>query len=465
MAVSLSRGARLAIALSFPLLLGVGFMIPRAVPTASTATANEPGDLGPLRAFPGAQGFGADATGGRGGRVIKVTNRNSSGPGSLRDCILATGPRTCVFEVGGTITLTDHIATGAENSDLTIAGQTAPGGGIQVRGGRLRLQDVDDVVVRHVRFRLGDELPGDSQDADVVEVVNARRVVLDHVSIAWGVDENLALDSVRDVTVSNSIITEGLHESVHSEGPHGYCAFQKGSRETTWYRNLISHCERRFPQMSDSGAHATSTVVANNVIHDYVTRGSTTAGSDRTHRVDILANFYRRSPSSDRQAVQLEDVGSRTRVYLQGNIGPTDNAPRRNQWSLTWGDNSSSLRASSPLFPNHVPVRPASEAREFVLDNAGAWPRDAMDTRVVNRARTLDYGLVDRPGQVGGWPTLASGSAPADRNDDGIPDSWNAMHGFGASADIATQQVPGAAQGWTWLDAYLHDRHLVVAEQ
>ena len=160
-------------------------------------------------AFPGAEGFGAKSVGGRGGKVIEVTNLNDSGSGSLRAAIAASGPRTVVFRVGGTIELKSRIQV--ENPYLTIAGQTAPGGGITLKNGSNEKDTLyiltHDVVVRYLRVR-----PGPGGDADGVGVgTNASNVVLDHCSVSWAVDENLGVSSTaKNVSIQWSIIAEGL---------------------------------------------------------------------------------------------------------------------------------------------------------------------------------------------------------------------------------------------------------------
>ena len=178
----------------------------------------------PVLAFPGAQGAGAISRGGRGGRVLRVTNLEDSGPGSLRSAIETAGPRTIVFDVGGTIRLKKPLVI--RNGQVTIAGQTAPGGGITVRD---RVFDVaaDDVVVRYIRARLGDE---GGVESDAFTISRGRRIMVDHVSASWSVDETLSAGSpakspeeqVRDLTVQWSIISESLRKSLHAKGEHGY---------------------------------------------------------------------------------------------------------------------------------------------------------------------------------------------------------------------------------------------------
>ena len=172
----------------------------------------------PRLAFPGAEGAGAHAAGGRGGRVIRVTNLDDSGPGSLRAAIEAEGPRILIFDVGGTIRLATPLVI--RNPNITVAGQTAPGGGITVRDHVFEIA-ADDVVVRFIRARLGDE---SRVESDAFTISRGRRIIVDHVSAGWSIDETLSAgsdyekpeDDLRDVTVQWSIISESLKKSVHA---------------------------------------------------------------------------------------------------------------------------------------------------------------------------------------------------------------------------------------------------------
>src|SRR4051794_6853731 len=205
-----------------------------------------------LVAFPGAEGAGRLAAGGRGGRVLRVTNLDEGGPGSLRAAIEAEGPRTIVFDVGGTITLKKPLIV--RNGRVTVAGQTAPGGGIAVRGYVFEIR-ADDVVVRYVRARLGDET---KQETDAFTVVSGRRIMVDHVSASWSVDETLSAgapihkpeDALTDLTVQWSLIGESLNKSVHSKGEHGYGSLIRGAfgARMSFHHNLWAHHAARMPR-------------------------------------------------------------------------------------------------------------------------------------------------------------------------------------------------------------------------
>ena len=188
------------------------------------------------KAFPGALGFGTETPGGRGGRVIKVTTLNASGPGSLAEAVRATGPRIVVFEVGGVVDLNASVLKITEPF-LTIAGQTAPSPGISIIRGGVGIS-THDVVIQHLRVRAGDvgRAQKSGWEVDSMATTSAWNVVVDHCSLAWGTDENLSASGPRfdggthvdawrsrtshDVTFSHCIIAEGLSNSAHAKGEH-----------------------------------------------------------------------------------------------------------------------------------------------------------------------------------------------------------------------------------------------------
>ena len=206
------------------------------------------------KAFPTAEGYGAVATGGRGGAVMQVTTLADTGTGSLRACVAASGPRTCVFRIGGTITLNSELKLGGGN--LTIAGQTAPGGGIALKAAPTLSGDLleinrNDVIVRHVRFRRGVAVG----DGDSINIKNAQNVILDHVSASWGVDENIGVsDPASNITIQWSIISEGLRNANNSKGAHsmGVLLYSSGSGFSL-HHNLMAHNRERNPRINING--------------------------------------------------------------------------------------------------------------------------------------------------------------------------------------------------------------------
>ena len=218
----------------------------------TVAAAAPPAKAAQTLAFPGAEGAGRFALGGRGGAVIRVTNLDDAGPGSLRAAVESRGPRTIVFDIGGTITLRSPLTI--RQGRVTLAGQTAPGGGITLRGQPL-IVAADDVVVRHLRVRLGDET-GVQEDA--VSITRGRRIILDHISASWSVDETLSAGSrydppergIYDVTVQWSLIAESLNASNHDKGRHGYGSLVRGGHgaRMTFHHNLWADHHARMPR-------------------------------------------------------------------------------------------------------------------------------------------------------------------------------------------------------------------------
>ena len=221
----------------------------------------------PLVAFPGAEGFGANATGGRGGRVIEVTNLKDTGPGSLRAAIEASGPRIVVFRVGGIIDVGAKLKI--ENPFITIAGQTAPGGGILLRGQKFYVA-ADHVIIRHVRFRLG---PVSGKDA--VAITNgARNVIIDHCSVSWGSDETLSVDTnASDITIQWGIISEGLNFEDH---PYG-SLIASGARRVTFHHNIWAHFRERSPKLGGQASDDNRYQLVNNVVYDWGNYGTACA--------------------------------------------------------------------------------------------------------------------------------------------------------------------------------------------
>jgi pectate lyase len=409
-------------------------------------------------AFPGAEGFGASTPAGRGGRVVFVTTLDDRGPGSFREAVAAKGPRTVVFRVGGLVTLVTPVVV--TEPFLTVAGQTAPGGGICFRGQSVAIR-THDVVVRHLRFR-----PGDIAGAEVDGVTVAsgsRRVMLDHCSAGWSVDEGLSLGGdVADVTVQWCLIAEALHRSVHRKGPHGYGSLMRAIGGVTLHHNLWAHNSARNPRLGDNYGRPPFPLfdVRNNVVYDYGGIASGMTG-DRL-RANYVANYVRPGPSSDtkRGVIVLTDTAA-VSYHVAGNVvegRPALTADNR----LLFDRVEASGRRLVTLFERPFdapPVRTvdAVEALREVLAGVGATKprRDAVDARVVREVESRTGRVIDSQREVGGWPTYDAGTPPPDADADGMPDGWERAHGLDP-ADPADGRRP-RADGYTNLEAYLHE--------
>jgi hypothetical protein len=391
-----------------------------------------------LVAFPGAEGAGRLAAGGRGGRVIRVTNLDDAGPGSLRAAIEAEGPRTIIFDVGGTIRLSKKLVV--RNGRVTIAGQTAPGDGITLRDYVFEIA-ADDVVVRYIRARLGDET---RQQSDAFTILSGHRIIVDHVSASWSVDETLSAssayrkpsDDLRDVTVQWSIIGESLRQSVHMKGDHGYGSLIRGAHgaQMSWHHNLWAHHLARMPRPGNYLTQAEDPVgpsfdFRSNVFYDW--GGSHSGYNADTDNASLstynfVDNYYKAGPAS-KKPVAFDERDPASRAWFAGNamngVVPAD------PWSLVTGRNSGDYRLPGPLPMPPVTSDPAPRAFVKVLASAGASRvRDAVDARIVDSVRNGTGGLIDSQRDVGGWPALKAGSPWRDSDGDGLPDDWERAH-------------------------------------
>lgn len=424
---------------------------------------------GALPAFPGAEGEGAISLGGRGGRTIYVTTLSDHGHGSLRAAVEALGPRTVVFAVSGTIALAKplHITEGR----LTIAGQTAPGDGITLRNHAL-LIDADDVVVRFIRSRLGDEAGADD---DAISVASGQRIILDHVSASWSTDESLSVSVARadlgrpayqHVTVQWSLIGESLNCNVPKKGAcHGFGSLLRGAHGTrlSMHHNLWAHHQDRMPRPGNYLAPDKDPLggfydIRANVFYDW---GAARAGYnlDRNGErasYNFVDNAYFSGPSSKGEFA-FEESNPGARAFFAGNTMngrlPTD------PWTL--------VRAHAQHLPGGLPAgyklaqplafAPISAAApDRVLAQAGAsLVRDAVDLRMVDDVRQRRGRLINSQSEVGGWPVLKSAPAPLDSDGDGMPDAWELAQGLNPrDASDATRVDP--ASGYTQLERYLN---------
>lgn len=421
----------------------------------------------PLPAFPGAEGAGALSTGGRGGRVLRVANLDDNGPGSLRAAIEAEGPRTIIFDVGGTIRLQRPLVI--RNGQVTVAGQTAPGGGITVRDQPFEIA-ASDVVVRYIRARLGDV---SGVETDAFTISRGQRIIVDHVSASWSVDETLSAgsayreprDDLRDVTVQWSIIAESLRRSHHAKGDHGYGSllrFSRGAR-LSMHHNLWAHHAARMPRPgnylpADADGEGGRFDFRSNVFYNWGgTYSGYNADSERPSHAayNFVANSYVRGPDSTR-AVAFQDRNPVARAWFEGNS--MDGTVPADPWSLvTEPENAPGYRLAAPLDMPAVTSEAACCAFERVLARAGAsLSRDPVDARVVASVRSRGGGLIDSQNQVGGWPELARGEPWRDGDGDGMPDDWERAHRLDP-ADSADGARDTDGDGYTQLENWLDD--------
>lgn len=445
-----------------------------AASPASPPDPRSPSAGGTLLAFPGAEGFGATARGGRGGALCRVTTLAARGPGSLQACFDAKGPRTVVFDVSGTIAGPLEIHHGA----LTIAGQSSPGG-ITVKGGVVcdnvyDPNDCNDVVIRHVRFRDG--------APDALRLGGAHDVIVDHCSFSGAEDENVEITRSRNVTIQHSVIAE----------PHGdhyqwggvlinYSTDRMPLDAITIHHTVWNGVAGRLPEISceENGdgpgrTNCTGRVVAielaNNVLWDasdpiwWNRCTGNNAGNDCAPtapsfavRLNLVGNVMARRSSADPDAPLAEPAlfGGVAATYAADNV-------------VSAGARTSRVAAgrvpSRHPFPA-ITYTPASGLVALLARTAGAFPRDRMDTRLASYlARPVDA----RPASWRSGKGIDVGDAdgnvpaaalPADADRDGIPDAWESAHGLDPKVGDATSfgRARGCAAGYSALECYLNE--------
>ena len=389
-------------------------------------------------AFPGAEGAGRFALGGRGGRVLRVTHLGDSGPGSLRAAVEAEGPRTVIFDIGGVIRLASPLTV--RRGRITIAGQTAPGGGITLRDHPLVVA-ADDVVIRHIRSRLGDE---SGVEADAVSIERGRRIILDHISASWSVDETLSVGSrydppergVYDVTVQWSVIAESLNASGHAKGDHGYGSLVRGGHgaRMTFHHNLWAAHRARMPR---PGNYNPSSVDAegprfefrSNVFYDWGGgRAGYNADTESLSAYAFIGNAYIPGPDSTGQWA-FEESNPMARAWFDGNA--MDGDVPADPWSLVRDSNRPGYRLTARPDWAQAADETAAQAEARVHVHAGAGPvRDAVDARIIEGVRSRTGRVINSQSDVGGWPVLEAGSPWIDSDGDGMPDDWETARGL-----------------------------------
>jgi len=411
-----------------------------------------------IPAFPGAEGFGKYTTGGRGGMVYIVTNLNDSGIGSLRWAVEAKGPRTVVFEVSGNISLKSRLDV--SDGNLTIAGQTAPGDGITIQNYPMRIMGKDNIIIRFLRFRLGD-LANIGQDAFSVRN-GSSNLIVDHCSFSWGTDETCSIYDVTDATIQNCIISEGLNYSVHPEGLHGFGALLGGDRFSI-FKNIWAHFTIRNPRFTPSGVKGIVDL-RNNVIYNWEQKAAEGGGYGSTN---IYDNFFKPGPATYSKGGYAPNFFLRPspvdgnpqsfgKFYLEGNILEGKPEVNHDQWlgvrissafDETVFENLKNKNYNGTLEPFEIPNNiyntslRAEEAFKKVLSIAGAsLKRDEIDERIVREVISGTYtykgsktgisGIIDSQTDVGGWPKLNFLPAPKDSDRDGMPDDWEIANGL-----------------------------------
>jgi pectate lyase len=404
-------------------------------------------------AFPGAEGFGKFTTGGRGGKVLIVSNLNDKGPGSFREAAEAKEKRIIVFAVSGTI----HLETKLNiKSDVTIAGQTAPGDGICLADNSVILNG-DNIIVRFLRFRLGDKyqrggmVDGNGGD-DAFGGVRRKNIIIDHCSMSWSTDEVFSIYAGDSTTVQWNIISEPLNYSYHFETGdkdyerHGFGGIW-GGRHLTAHHNLFAHCINRNPRFDGiRNAPEENVDYRNNVIYNW---GGNSIYAGEGGSYNIVNNYFKYGPSTNKNVrYRIVSPGKWDnppipfgKFYVDGNYVDGAADVTNNNWlgiemgnKGTEEDKKNSV-VDKPISSIAIPHQSAADAYDAVMKFVGAsYKRDTLDERIINDVKNGTGRFIDVQGgfahgtayelTVNAWPALRSLPAPIDTDKDGMPDEW-----------------------------------------
>lgn len=399
--------------------------------------------FGSLKAFPGAEGFGGNATGGRGGIVVEVTNLNDSGSGSLRAALKMTQTRTIVFKVGGTINCKSYLNLPEGSGNVTIAGQTAPGGGILIKNGELRMS-ASNVIIRYIRFRVGTDVTGTNEDALKIRSFNSsaplRNVIVDHCSFSWAMDENIAITNAENVTIQNSILAECTKNFLiqNSKDVSVLNNITCLTRERNIRANTIPHLDLTFE-------------MTNNLIYGFIAATRPSEGLKFT----VENNIYKHSDEINTTNSNIVDLVKpnpenyetntieNTYAYISNNVIPSGT-------SLYSTKIAPFLESSALYRSSYEPIN-TSELENYLLANAGAFPRDAVDSRYIDKIKNKTGKLASN----GTFPSISGGEAYTDNDNDGIEDSWEDMIGLNSS-DSNDARKDDNGDGYTNLESFLH---------
>ena len=432
-------------------------------------------------AFPTAEGFGKYTKGGRGGKVFIVSNLADDGEGSLRKAVTAKGPRIIVFSVSGTIHLSSPLSI---KSDVTIAGQTAPGDGICIADHPVSLGG-NNIIIRYLRFRMGDRhqnkgmVNGAGAD-DAFSGTHRNNIVIDHCSMSWSTDEVCSIYAGDSTSVQWNIISEPLNYSYHFETGdkdferHGYGGIW-GGKHATFHHNLIAHCNSRTPRFDGIRNSPIENVdYRNNVIYNW---GGNNVYAGEGGNYNIVNNYYKFGPSTSNTVkyrvanpFKREDIPY-GKFYIEGNyIDGSPEITKENWLGVVMDKGTREDAAKSKLATafatEEIEMQTAIDAYNSVLKIAGAsFRRDTLDERIINDVRNRTGKLIDVQGgyphgtpyeqTITAWPKLKSLSAPKDSDSDGMPDEWETKNGlnFQDSSDAGAYKLQ---KHYTNIEVYIN---------
>ncbi|MHC4095676.1 MAG: pectate lyase family protein [Planctomycetota bacterium] len=425
-----------------------------------------------LTAFPGAEGFGADTPGGRGGRVIKVTNLNSSGPGSLLTACQSSGPRIVVFEVSGII----HGDVIISKPYITIAGQTAPGAGITIEGMlRSDLRDwnkkvttqpnVHDVVVRFLRVR---SPSGRGDQGDCIQFSSVDKAVLDHLSLSWAEDETIDLWARSTNITIQWCMTGKLDHTGQGGGGHFYGLISGGrSNRISIHHNLFAHHENRNPCIGSGPAD-----FRNNIVYNFRAGFVHHNNYIGIPGFNFIGNYYKSGPSTvsfhpNDPYIYPWCFEGKIPYYLRDNFikdvgliqNPWAEANKLRAWARYYAKHGVRQERETPVPPvhTHSPLK----TYQLVLACAGCFPRDVVTRRTIREVEngTGSWGRHEPKNLMEG---LTPGKPLLDSDNDGMPDKWEETHGLDKMKDDSARAMPS---GYTGIEDYLNELAATVLKQ
>lgn len=414
------------------------FCFAATAPVALLAASELPG-------FPGAEGFGKFASGGRGGSVYHVTNLNDTGPGSFRDAV-STANRMVVFDVGGIINIGDRIVI---KKNVTVAGQTAPGGGITVYGNGIALNgDSGNDIIRHIRFRMGKN--GDTKK-DALAVSAGQSYLLDHVSISWGIDGTVDVNGtgIDNLTMQNCIVSQGINIINHSTGG----LMQSGK----WSLLRCLYIDNKTRNPKARGTHE----CVNSVLYNWAEHGYIMGDTDGRSECNLIGNYFVYGPSSN-SGSHITNTTVAFNVYAKDNW-VDDNKNGRLDGRLLTDYKTATVVGTPFAHPGVDSLLSAADALNRILEDVGASrERDAVDRLLIDELRSFgtkgkiittedDNGI---PGNVG---TVANGTPPADADKDGMPDAWEEEHGLNPDAPDDAGGTELSKDGYTNIEMYVNE--------
>ncbi|MCR2805599.1 FIMAH domain-containing protein [Paenibacillus soyae] len=403
-----------------------------------------------LPAFPGAEGFGYATAGGRGGEVYHVTSYELTGPGTFHDAIMTAGdtPRTIVFDISGDITIPQIVAR--NKSHITIAGQTAPGEGVTIRGNNIRFIESSDIVIRYLRFRIGRQTFND----DTMYFENCQNIIIDHSTFSWGTDEVLSIKSKdydnptsKNITVQWSVISEGL--LTHSMG--GLIEMNTISM----HHNLYAHNNDRNPKTKGQ------IDFVNNIVYNWGDFPYVAGGESGTKGYgNVVGNYFIAGRNSADPQYAVVRGNENYQVYLENNR--IDSNKNGELDGVDAGTGIIETERPSVVMPKRfeyplVHTQQPELAYTYILDHVGSsLTRDMADTRVINSVRNQTGVIIGDEDDVAGFPPLKRETGPADQDRDGMPDEWEKANGFNP-ADPEDRNGDSNGNGYTNLEEYLNE--------